>query len=127
MRVRVGFWYLVATTASSRVPSAGSVRTLGSTMQGQFNALCVYVFGKPQSHWAKPPSLSTYHRDVVGKSGRATNAGACRVLVLGCDNRQFPSAVSRFCEVLLKLAETKDKAPVPRPLSHGLAKRGSRN
>ena len=36
----------------------------------------------------------------VGKSGKAVNAGACRGLVLGCDNRQSPSAVSWLCEDL---------------------------
>ena len=61
---------------------------------------------------------------MVGKSGRATNAGAYRELVLGCDNRQFPSAVSRFCEVLLKLAETKDKAPEPPALKSWFGEKG---
>ena len=40
-------------------------------------------------------STQYFSQGCVGKSGRAVKAGACRGLVLGCDNRQSPSAVSK--------------------------------
>ena len=87
------------------------------------HCVCMYL-GNPSHIGPNLLHLCTYHRDVVGKSGRATNAGACRVLALGCDNRRFPSAVSRFCEVLPKLAETKDKAPEPPALKSWFGDKG---
>ena len=52
-----------------------------------------------------------FSQGCVGKSGKAVKAGACRGLVLGCDNRQSPSAVSWLCEDMLKSTEIKGQGP----------------